>query len=109
MRNKSEKKPICFKYFSQNKKRKKMGFNLSEEFYSRDSPVECWKLNIIAYIYVIMLALSVIFNSSLLMVFARSKELIQSLNVYIFVITVLNLFGSITQFSVVIPANLHCK
>lgn len=85
-----------------------MVFNLSEGFYDRPSPVECYKLNIIAYIYVIMLVLSLLFNSGLLIVFARYKDLIQSLNVYIFVITALNLFGSVTQFPVVIAANLHC-
>ena len=86
-----------------------MTFNLSEEFYNRESPVECWKLNVIAYIYVIMLILSLIFNSSLLMMFSKNKELIQNLNFFILVITILNLFGSIIQFPVSILANLQCR
>jgi hypothetical protein len=86
-----------------------MVFNLSEEFYARESPVECWKLNVIALIYVLLLVLGVLFNSALLLLFMGRKELIQSLNVYIFVITVLNLIGCISQFGVVIIANLECK
>jgi hypothetical protein len=86
-----------------------MVFNLSEEFFARESPVECWKLNIIAYIYVLLLVFGLLFNSALLLLFIGSKELIQSLNVYIFVITLLNLFGCISQFGVIIIANLECK
>lgn len=87
-----------------------MSSNLSElEFYSRPSPIACGKLNIIAFYCIILLIVSLIFNTSLLVVFAKYKKLRSTLNMFIMAITVLNLVGSISELSFVIPTNLKCK
>lgn len=85
--------------------------NLSSEidFFERLSPIECYKLNIIACYCIILLVLSVTFNSLLLLIFFRHKKLRNSLNMLIITITFLNLIGSLSEFSFVIPSNFQCR
>jgi hypothetical protein len=73
------------------------------------SPIECYKLNIIAVYCMILLVLSLIFNTMLIIIFARHKKLRTPLNMFILTLTILNLFGSIIEFSFVIPSNLACR
>ncbi len=58
---------------------------------------------------VVLLCLSMFFNLALLVVFGRNKKLRSALNMFIMAITILNLFGSISELSFVIPTNMKCK
>lgn len=83
--------------------------NMTVALFERLSPVECYKLNIIACYCIILLVLSVTFNSTLLLIFYRYKKLRTSLNMFIMSITFLNLIGSLSEFSFVIPSNFFCR
>ena len=58
---------------------------------------------------VVLLLLSLFFNISLLVVFGKHKKLRSTLNMFIIAITILNLVGSISELSFVIPTNMKCK
>ena len=73
------------------------------------SPIDCWKLNIIAAFVSLLLFLSVSFNSTLLWVFYSFKELRTPLNVFVIVLTAFNLFGSMSEFTFIITTNFACK
>lgn len=73
------------------------------------SPIECYKLKIIALYCLILLILSLIFNSLLILVFMRYRKLLTTLNMFILTLTILNLIASIIEFSFVIPSNYSCK
>nr|QVK45896.1 G protein-coupled receptor [Proales similis] len=79
------------------------------DLYSRPSPVDCWKLNLVAVYCVVLFALSVTFNSLLLWIFFRYKELRSPVNTFIIAITILNLVGSMSEFPFVITSNLYCR
>ena len=83
--------------------------NLKENKYNLKSPVECYKLYIIAIYCLILLILSVVFNTLLLIIFIRHRKLRTPLNMYILTNTVLNLVGSLLEFVFVIPSNLACR
>ena len=84
-------------------------FVSKNNFYGKNSPIECYKLNLIAVYCIILLILSVFFNALLLLIFARYRELRISLNMFIIALTVLNLIGTITELSLVIPSNIKCR
>lgn len=77
--------------------------------FNTTSPVECYKLNILAVYCMILFALSLIFNSLLLWIFFRHKELRSNLNMLIIALTALNLFASCIEFPFVITSNLKCR
>lgn len=88
--------------------------NISNEtasfsYYGRMSPVECYKLNMIAVYCIVLFILSVLFNFSLVLIFARYKEMRTNLNMFVFTLTILNLIGTISELSLVIPSNMYCK
>ena len=79
------------------------------DLFNRTSPIECFKLNIISVYCVLVLVLGVTFNTMLLKVFAQHKKLRTSINMIIIVLTITNLFGSISEMSFVIPSNWYCR
>lgn len=88
-----------------------MEFNLNNSilYEDRQSPVDCFKLNVIALYCMIILVISIKFNSLLLTVFMKYKSLRTNINMFIIVLTLLNLVVSILEFSFIIPANLKCR
>ena len=77
--------------------------------FNRPSPIECYKLQLIGVYCILMLMLAVCFNSLLLLVFVRYKSLRTMMNMFVLTNTLLNLVGSILEFSLVIPSNFACK
>ena len=77
--------------------------------YGTESPIECYKLQVIALYFILLLVLSLISNSLLLAVFARYRCLRTNLNLLVMTLTALNLFTSIVEFSFVIPSNFQCR
>lgn len=77
------------------------------DYFGRQSPIEPFKLKIIAFYCTILLILSLIFNTSLLVIFLKYKKLRTSLNMFILTLTAIHLFGSISEFSFVIPSNWY--
>jgi len=73
------------------------------------SPIDCWKLSFIATFVVVMLFLSVSSNSTLLFAFYNYKELRTPLNMFVIAMTVINLFGSISEFTYIIVSNYSCR
>lgn len=77
--------------------------------YSLDSPVECYKLNLIGILCILIFVLSSFFNSALLWTFIRNKSLRTSLNIFIIALAGFNLFGTIVELPFIIVSNLSCR
>ena len=77
--------------------------------YNRLSPVECWKLNILAVYCVILFTSSIIINGSLMLVFIKTKELRTPVNLYLIVFTILSLIASFSEGPFVIASNFSCR
>ena len=86
-----------------------MNYTVSLNKFKEASPVECYKLHIIGVYCSILLLLSLIYNSSLILVFMKHRELRTTLNMFVLTMTILNLIGSILEFSFVIPSNFACR
>jgi hypothetical protein len=87
-------------------------FNLSNtelDLYNRVSPVTCWKLNIISFVFVLLFTSSFFINSILLWIFLKEKQLRTPLNSFVITFTVLSLVGSIIQGPIVIASNFFCR
>ena len=84
-----------------------MGYN--ETFYGVSSPVECFKLNLIAIYCIVIFVLSLVFNSLLIIVFYIYKDLTSPLNPFIITLTIFNLAGTLIEFPFVIASNFYCK
>ena len=85
-----------------------LSFNETNMF-DRESPIECYKLNIIAVYCIILFLTCIIYNLLLLLIFYKHKKLRTNLNIFIIALTILNLFGAVSQFIFVIPSNLYCR
>ena len=79
----------------------------SDIFYV-ESSVNCFALKMVAHFLVIILFLSVLFNSTIILVYIRYKQLITPFNVLILAIIILNLIGSILELPLVILTNFSC-
>lgn len=80
-----------------------------DKFGGVQSPIDCWKLNIIATLVVVFLFLSVSANSTLLFTFWQNKELRTPLNLFIIAMTAVNLGGSLSEFTYIIVSNYSCR
>ena len=75
-----------------------------------EPPLECYKLRLLGIFSSLTLVLSLVFNTLLIIIFLKHKALRKNLlNTFVFAMTVLNLIGSILEFSFVIPSNFACK
>ena len=83
--------------------------NQTDDSFSLESPIECYKLNIISFYCAILLLISIVINTSLLWVFYRYDDLRTSFNRFIIVLTFFNLIGSLTELPFVIVSNFYCK
>ncbi|CAF1098983.1 unnamed protein product, partial [Brachionus calyciflorus] len=79
------------------------------ESFGQISPIKCIYLNIISLFLIILFIVSVCFNSILLWVFIKTKELQSPLNLIMIVLTVLNLIASLTEMPIIIVANYMCQ
>lgn len=77
--------------------------------YSLESPVECYKLNLVGIFCLVLFLLSTFFNSTLLWTFIRQKSLRTSINVFILALTCFNLFGTVVELPFIIVSNLKCR
>ena len=84
-----------------------MGYNGT--YYGVESPVECFNLNLIAIYCIVVVVLSLIFNSLLIVVFYVYKDLSSPLNPFIITLTIFNLVGTLIEFPFVIVSNFYCK
>jgi len=74
------------------------------------SPLECFKLNIFAVVYTIILAASILINYTILWaVFSNRKDTKRSLHWLIIVHTALNLFSSVSELPFIIATHIFCK
>ena len=71
--------------------------------------VACYKLQIMAVIYVLLFIGCLVFNAFLLLVFIRHKKLQNSFNMFIIALTLLNFFGSLLEFPFIILSNFYCQ
>jgi hypothetical protein len=86
------------------------GHGLSEEeLYSRISPVACYQLNFITLYCFILFISSLFFNTILLRTFYKYKELRTTLNVFVIVLTAINLIGSCSELPLVMATNWYCR
>jgi len=77
--------------------------------YLLESPTECYKLRILGIFCLILFITSFIFNSLLLNVFVKHRHLRTSNYTLVIALTILNLFGTITELPFIIISNLSCK
>lgn len=73
------------------------------------SPISCVHLRIVCAVCVLMALTSVTFNSLLLVFFIKYKKLRTRLNVFVVAITILNLIGTFSEFSFILPSTYYCK
>ncbi|RNA19352.1 melanopsin [Brachionus plicatilis] len=73
------------------------------------SPVECYKLRIIAVYCLIIFFLSLTANSVLLWILIYFKELRNSMNAFMLALSVCNLIGSLIELPMVVISNFNCK
>ena len=85
-----------------------MNSTIIDEF-GQISPIACIKLKFIAGYCVVLLTLSLVFNTTLIFIFISHKKLRTTLNMFVLTLTILNLFGSIFEFGFVIPSNWSCR
>ena len=83
--------------------------NLTDLYGGIKSPVNFYHLRIVSAFCVLVAIISVVFNSLLLWVFCNNKKLRTPIYTFIIIITALNLFGTLSEFSFVIPSTYFCK
>ncbi len=77
--------------------------------YDLESPVECYKLQILGVFCILLTLAGIVFNSILLYVCACKKDMRKSINSFMIAITVLNLFGCIFEMPFIIVSNFKCR
>ena len=83
--------------------------NVIIDIYNQPSPTPCWQLKIVGVYCIILFISSVTFNSLLLAVFIRNRELRTSLNTLIFAITILNLLSTVSELPFATVSTLSCR
>lgn len=84
--------------------------NDNDNLYNLQSPIECYKLNIIAIYCCFLFTICLVVNSRLLIVFYQSRELrTSSLNRFVILLTALDLLGSVLELPFVIVSNFSCR
>ena len=74
--------------------------------YSSD---QCASLVLFGILNIFIFAGSLIFNSALLWIFICHKDLKNSLNIFVMVLTFFNLVGTILEYPFIILSQLYCK
>ncbi|CAF1045600.1 unnamed protein product [Brachionus calyciflorus] len=74
-----------------------------------NSPIDCYKLKIVALICVVLMLLSVTFNSILLSILFTRKEFCSPLNIIMIILSLFSLIGSLTELPIVIATNYACR
>ena len=77
--------------------------------YHRESPVECYKLNMVAGILTLFFVLSFIQNIMLLYSFYRNRRKLSPVDALIIYLICVNFFGVLVEFPIGIITNLSCK
>lgn len=83
--------------------------DLFDPFGGVQSPIDCWKLQVIATLLVLMCFFSVFINSLVVFTFYVSPELRTPGNMFVIAMTFINLLGSLSEFSYVIVSNYSCR
>ena len=73
------------------------------------SQIECHKLKIIGIYLILLFISSAFFNILLLFIIFKYKRFRNSLNIYIFFLTLLNLIGTFVELPATIATNFACK
>ncbi len=74
-----------------------------------DDQFMCYQLQVIGILCIFLFIACIVFNSFLLWVFFKNKELQSSFNMFIVGLSTLNLIGSILEFPFIIISNLSCR
>ena len=82
--------------------------NLTDAF-GKESPVECYKLNVVAVILAIFFVLSLIQNAVLMFNFYTKKCKLTPSDLLVVYLLCINFFGIIVEFPIGIITNLKCK
>ena len=83
--------------------------SFSEYDFMKNSPVDCTNLQIIGTFTTLLFGLCLLFNSMLLWVFLKYKNLHSPINVFIVALTTTNLIGSVLEFPFIIASKFACK
>ncbi|RNA43725.1 vertebrate ancient opsin-like [Brachionus plicatilis] len=83
--------------------------NYSEYDLMKSSPVNCVNLRIIGTFTTLLFASCLLFNSILLWVFLKYKNMRSPTNIFITALTILNLVGSIIEFPFIIASKFACR
>ena len=73
------------------------------------SIVECKFLKIVSFFLMVIMFLSIVSNSFLLVYFRRSKKLQKPINSFVIALTILNLYGSMTELPITITNLYSCR
>lgn len=73
------------------------------------SPIECYKLNILAVYLCFLLVGSTVVNAWLIGLFFIFKELRKPINTFVFANVFLNIVGSLVELPFVIGSNFSCR
>ena len=84
-------------------------FHLNDSSELAEPLVDCRQLKAISVYCVLLFISSVLFNSLLIAVFIKYKELRSCLNLFIFAISFCNLISSLLELPVVIITNFYCR
>ena len=82
--------------------------NFDDNDLNPNSPLNSFTLNLICVYLTIMMILCIVFNSLLLIIFIRYKDIRNIFNVFIIAVSSLNLFGSLV-FPFAIHSSFHQK
>ena len=76
--------------------------------FESDSPIECLKLKLVAFVFILVFISSAYLNSSILWVFLKTKKLNVSINLFLFFLILYNLIGTLLEFPLVITNHFNC-
>lgn len=82
---------------------------IADQLVSEVSPALCYKLQALGVISILMFIACIVFNTFLLWVFLKNKELQSSFNMFIVALSILNLVGSFLEFPFIIVSNFYCR
>jgi hypothetical protein len=72
-------------------------------------PVECYKLIPISVYCVLLFILSTISNATLMLIFLKNKDLMNPVNLFVFVLAALNFIGTIIEIPLVTFSAITCR
>lgn len=82
---------------------------LKNNFENISPPIECYKLKIIGVYLIFLFISSAFFNILLLVIIYKYKRFRNTLNIYVFFLTLFNLIGTFVELPATIATNFACR